>query len=59
MGQKLSYGFFLPRKLSNDSERRAQVLTILLCENPSNIWELNYGLEMCGAKMELVLQLNE
>ena len=27
MEKKLSYGFFLPRKLSNDSERRAQVST--------------------------------
>ena len=34
------------------------------CENPSNIWEINYGPQTCGAnkltgKMELVLQLNE
>ena len=40
------------------------ILTILSCENPSNIWESNYGPQMCGAnkltgKMELVLQLNE
>ena len=33
-------------------------------ENPSNIWELNYGLQRCGVnkltgKMELVLLLNE
>ena len=40
------------------------ILTILSCENPSNIWELNYGPQMCGAnkhtgKMELVLLLNE
>ena len=40
------------------------ILTILSCENPSNIWELSYGPQMCGAnklagKMELVLLLNE
>ena len=35
------------------------ILTVLSCENPSNIWELNYGPQMCGAnkltgKMDLV-----
>ena len=40
------------------------ILTMLSCENPSNIWEFNYLPPMCGAnelagKMELVLLLNE
>ena len=40
------------------------ILTILSCENLSNIWELNYEPKMCGAnkltgKMELVLVRNE
>ena len=40
------------------------ILTISSCENPSNIWELNYEPQMCGAnklagKMELVLVRNE
>ena len=39
-------------------------LTILSCENPSNIWELNYEPKLGGAnkltgKMELVLVRNE
>ena len=38
-------------------------MTTLSCENPSNIWELNYGPQVCGAnkltgKMELVLLLS-
>ena len=40
------------------------ILTILLCENQSNIWELNYRPQMSGAnkltgEMELVLRWNE
>ena len=40
------------------------ILTMLSCENPSNIWEFNYLPPMCGAnelagKIELVLLLNE
>ena len=40
------------------------ILTILSCENPSNIRELNYGPPMCGAnkltgKMDLVLLRNK
>ena len=40
------------------------ILTILSCENPSNIWELKYGPQMCGAnkltgEVELVLLRNE
>ena len=40
------------------------ILTMLSCENPSNIWELNYRPSICGAnklaiKMELVLLPNE
>ena len=40
------------------------ILTIFSCESPSNIWELNYGPQMCGAnkltgKKELVLLQNE
>ena len=48
----------------HQSWRGNLILKILSCENPSNIWESNYGPQMCGAnkltgKMELVLQLNE
>ena len=40
------------------------ILTLFSCENPLNIWELNYGPQICGVnklagKMELVLLLNE
>ena len=40
------------------------ILTLLSCENPWNIWELNYGPQICGAnkltgKMALVLRLHE
>ena len=40
------------------------ILTILSCENPLNICEMNYGLPMCGVnklmgKMELVLLRDE
>ena len=40
------------------------ILAIFSCENPSNIWELNYEPQMCGAnkltgKVELVVVRNE
>ena len=40
------------------------ILTISSCENPSNIWESNYGPQMYGAneltgRMEMVLQRDE
>ena len=39
-------------------------MTLLSCEDPSNIWELKCGPQICGAnklagKLELVLLLNE
>ena len=42
------------------SMRGNLILTILSCENPSNIWQLNYREQMCGANkltglLELVL----